>query len=81
MCDLGPFCSHRGGDRGKREPSDSDGLGCLENVYHHEDAEPESDPVQLAGDRLPLSRSWTLDESGSTGCATCDGGGCRDCID
>jgi hypothetical protein len=32
-----------------------------------------------AQERLPLSRSWTLDEHGSTGCGTGDGGGCRDC--
>lgn len=31
-------------------------------------------------DRLPLSRSWNVDENGSSGCATCDGGGCGDCV-
>lgn len=37
MIDFGPFCSACGGDRGQREPSDMDGLGCLENIYHSED--------------------------------------------
>jgi hypothetical protein len=39
MSDLGPFCSTCGGDRGKREPADSDGLGCLDNIFHSEDEE------------------------------------------
>lgn len=34
---LGPFCSSCGGDRGPRVPADSDGLGCLENIYHTEE--------------------------------------------
>lgn len=28
---------------------------------------------------LPSSRAWTLDDVQA--CATCEGGGCRDCID
>lgn len=39
MSDLGPFCTACGGDRGERLPADSDGLGCLENIYHTEDLE------------------------------------------
>jgi hypothetical protein len=29
---------------------------------------------------MPLTRSWTIGVSG-TGCGTCDGGGCLDCMD
>ncbi|AEJ94156.1 hypothetical protein THIBAULT_52 [Mycobacterium phage Thibault] len=38
MIEYSPFCSHCGGDRGRREPADLDGYGCLENIYHSEDA-------------------------------------------
>lgn len=54
VSDLGPFCSSCGGDRGLREPSDADGLGCLENIYHSEDIyqseDVDEDDLQKATD-------------------------------